>query len=291
MDDFDWNHIKAFHTTAETGTLSAAARRMGVRQSTVSRQVAALEAAMGVTLFDRIGKSLKITEAGLGLLAHVKAMAESADALALAATGQSRDVAGRVSISASDIYAAHVLPGILKRVRAEAPQITIDVISSNQLSDLRRREADIALRHVRPTEPELICRAVRPTSAHFYAAQSWLDSNPHPIIPGDIAASSLIAHEDVDRFVHYLKEMGLPVEASGIRLLSSNSVVVWEMVKMGLGVTMMLRDVAEATPGIVQILADLPAVPVPLWLVTHRELQTSRRIRIVFDILGEELTK
>ncbi len=170
MKDMDWNLARAFCATADTGSLSAATRRLSLTQPTLSRQVAALEAALGVTLFDRIGKRLAITEAGLGLIDYARSMAAAADAMALAAMGRAKDVSGQVCISATDAIAAYVLPEIVYRIRKTAPQISIAVLSTNTLSDLRRREADIAILHVRPTEPELIGRLITETTAHFYAA-------------------------------------------------------------------------------------------------------------------------
>jgi DNA-binding transcriptional LysR family regulator len=169
MDQMDWNLARAFCATADAGSLSAAARQLGLTQPTLSRQVAALEAALGVTLFERIGKRLALTDTGLGLVEHARAMALAADAMALAAAGKSQDVSGRVTISATDAVSAYLLPGLVARIRAKAPQITLVIVASDSISDIRRREADIAIRHVRPTEPELIARLVGEMTANFYA--------------------------------------------------------------------------------------------------------------------------
>ena len=156
MNELNWNLARAFCATADSGSLTAAARKIGLTQPTLSRQVAELEASLGVALFDRIGKRLRLTDAGLCLLEHAQAMAAAAEATALVAAGQSQEVAGRVTVSASDAISAYILPDIVVRIRRQAPQITLAIVASNSISDLRRREADIAIRHVRPTEPELI---------------------------------------------------------------------------------------------------------------------------------------
>ena len=287
----DWNHIRAFHATAAEGSLSAAARRLGLTQPTLSRQVAALEAELGVTLFERVGRKLVLTRTGTDLLDHVRAMGEAAQSVAPAASGHVQEISGRVSISATDAYAAYILPGIVERIRAEAPEITLAVIASNALSDLRHREADIAIRHVRPDAPELIGRHLRDTEAHFYAARSWIDRHGAPRSPADLAGPALLGFDDVDLYAAHLQGIGIPVPAAAFRLLSENSVVIWEMVRRGLGIAAMLREVAARTPEVVRLLPDLPPIPVPIWLVTHRELNTSRRIRVVHDILAEELTR
>lgn len=289
MSDFDWNQARAFHATAETGSLSAGARKLGLTQPTLSRQVAALEAQMGVTLFERVGKRLVLTESGHDLLDHVRAMREAADAMALAASGRSQTIAGRVSISASDGIAVHVLPDIVERIRAEAPQIVLEIVASNALSDLRRREADIAIRHVRPEQPDLIGRLVRETTASLYASPDWVARHGLPKAPADLADACFVGFDADGRFVEHLVSVGLPVSTENFQLISGNSLVVWELVKRGLGLTFMLREVAEQTPGMIRLLPELDVTPIPYWLVTHRELRTSRRIRIVYDILAEEL--
>lgn len=289
MSRLDWNLARAFGATAEAGSLSAAARKLGLTQPTLSRQVAALEAALGVTLFQRIGKRLKLTESGLGLLDQAQAMAAAADAMTLAAAGRAQEVAGRVSISASDAVSTYLLPAFVDRIRREAPQVTIAIVASNVISDLRRREADIAIRHVRPTEPELIGRLVAGMTAHFYASNAWLERNPAPGTVADLRDADLMGFEPIDRFVAHLADAGIPVSADRLRIVSENAAVLWEMVRRGLGVAMMLRAIADRTPGVSRLLPDLPGTPVPVWLVSHRELKTNRRVRLVFEILAEEL--
>lgn len=291
MTSIDWNLARAFSATADAGSLSAAARKLGLTQPTLSRQVAALEAALGVTLFERIGKRLALTDAGVGLLEHARMMASSADAMALAAAGKAEDVSGRVTISATDAVAAYLLPDIVARIRVAAPQITVVIISSNSLSDLRRREADIAIRHVRPTEPELIGRLVCEMSARFYASADWIARNGAPRSVEDLRTADLVAFEPVERFVAHLNGAGVPVSAEQVRISSENSVVVWEVVRRGLGVGMMLTEIADRVPGMVRLLPQLPATPVPVWLVAHRELRTSRRVRLVYEAIASALTR
>lgn len=291
MDELDWNLARAFSVTAETGSLSAAARKLGLTQPTLSRQVAALEAALGVTLFERVGKRLALTEAGHGLVEHARAMAAAADAMALAAVGKSQDVAGRVTISATEAVSAYLLPDVVARIRREVPQVTLVIVASDSISDLRKREADIAIRHVRPSEPELIARLVGQMTAHFYAAECWISRNGAPASVADLCDADLLGFEPVDRFCEHLQAAGIPISADAFRIVSENAVVLWEMVRRGLGVCMMLREIADLIPGIVRVLPDLPGTPVPVWLVSHRELRTSRRVRRVFDILDDELSR
>lgn len=289
MNVIDWNLARAFCATADAGSLSAAARKLGLTQPTLSRQVAALEAGLGVTLFERIGKRLVLTAVGLGLLDHARAMASAADAFAVAAAGQSQDLSGGVSISATDAVSVHVLPDIVARLRQQAPQLAITVIATDALSDLRRREADIAIRHLRPTEPDLIGRFIGDMKAHLYAAESWTARHGTPQSAADLRDADVLAFDPVDRFLDHLRDWGVSVSADQCRVVSDNAAVLWSMLRRGLGVSMMLEEVAVRMPDLVRLLPDQPAVPVPVWLVAHRELHTSARIRLAFDIIAEEL--
>jgi len=282
--------MRGFIAAAETGSLSAAARQLGLTQPTLSRQVAALEETLGLTLFERIGKKLALTETGLDLLHHGKSMAQAADALALVATGRSETVEGLVSISAGDGISIKILPPIIAKIRQAAPQVSIDLIVSNALSDLRRREADIAVRHVQPTEPDLIGKKLRDAKAHFYASESWVEKHGHPHKPEDISGPVFIGFDRSERFVGYLQGLGLKVTAASFPVSSENTVACWEMTRQGLGIGVMMLETADNTEGMVKVLEDLPPITFPIWLVTHRELRTSRRIRLVFDILAEELS-
>lgn len=289
--NFDWNQARAFLATAEEGSLSAAARALRLTQPTVGRQVAALEESLGVTLFDRVGHSLSLTEAGLDLLGHVKAMAEAAGQVSLVASGQSQAIEGLVVITASDLLSAYSLPPILDELRERAPGIDIEVVASNEIRDLKRREADIAIRHVRPDQPDLIAKQVPNTTAHFYAAPSYLKRHGRPETVEDLAKAVFVATGDITSYLNAIRPAGLPLTKVNFKYTSDSGFVSWEMVKQGLGMCIMTKELAAVTPGVEQVLPDFPPMPVPIWLVTHRELRTNRRIRVVFDLLSDAFTR
>jgi DNA-binding transcriptional LysR family regulator len=288
---FDWNQARTFLATADAGSFSAAARLLKQTQPTVGRQIAALETTLGVTLFERTGRVLILTEAGLELLEHVRAMSSAADQVSLSASGQSQSIAGQVCISVSDALSAYQLPPIVARIRQLAPEIEIEIAASNAIADLKRREADIAIRHVRPDQPDLITRLVRTTTGHLYASREFLDAVGRPQSPEDLVGLPFIGLEDNVRLLTYLNALGLALVPEQFKIVTGSGVTAWEMVKHGLGFGVMSKDVADLTPCVEVVLPDRIAVDIPLWLTTHRELHTARRIRLVFDVLAEALSE
>ena len=286
---FDWNRARAFLVTAEEGSLSAAARALGMTQPTLGRQVDALEAELGVALFERAGRGLILTPSGLELMDHVRAMGDAATRLSIAAAGQTQHLEGKVTITASEVYAALVFPPILARLRREEPGIEIDVIATSATRDLRRREADIAVRNFRPTEPDLIARKLRDTPARLYATPDYLARIGNPATPHDLSRAEFISIDQSGAFLDGLNAMGLNLTARNFPIFTDNYLVMWEYVKQGLGIGILDGNLGDLEPAVVRALPDLEPLTFPIWLVSHRDLSTSRRIRRVFDMLVEEL--
>ena len=289
MKNLDWNQLKAFLHTAQTGSLSAAARKLDLTQPTLSRQVAAIEQQMGVTLFERVGKAMVLTPTGLDLLEHARAMGAAAEALGLAASGRSQAVGGVVSVSATDAVATYLLPPILQHLRAKEPGIAVEVISSNALSDLLRREADIAIRHVQPEQPDLIARLVREAKAFFYASEDWVKNHGHPRTYKDTVALPFVGSDRNGQYLAYLSQLGLDLREDNFSCYADNTVAYWALVRQGMGIGVTMEEIARETPGVVRVLDEVAPVLFPIWLVSHRELRTSRRIRVVFEALVEGL--
>ncbi len=288
--NFDWNRARAFLVSAEEGSFSGAARALGSTQPTVSRQVAALEAELDVTLFERVGTGLELTNAGLDLLEHGRAMGDAALRLSLAATGQAESIEGTVSISASEAIATYMLPPILQTLRLAHPGIQLDLVVSNAPSDLHRREADIAIRNFRTPQPDLIARKVRDVTAHFYASPSYVTRMGGLDTEEDLSRAELFAFDQSDTMVDGLKALGLHVERSQFPITTANHLVQWALCKQGAGVCIMMDDIGAHEPEVVRVFPDLPSIRLPIWMVSHRELRTSRRIRLVYDWLADGLS-
>ena len=286
---FDWNNTRAFLVTAETGSLSAAARALGMGQPTLSRQVAALEAELGVALFDRVPRGLRLTEAGLRLVAHARAMGAAAERVSLAATGQAQTLEGNVAITASELVAAYLLPPALAVLRARAPGLTLEIIAANEARDLRRREADIALRSFRPDQPDLVARKLRDVEVGLYATPGHAAQLADPDDPAALARATFIGYDNGPALARALAAIGLEVAPDRFRLISPSHLVAWEMVRAGLGIGIMSVPIADRDPGVTRLGRGLKPLTWPLWLCAHAELRSSARIRMVFDTLAAHL--
>ncbi|SPJ26132.1 LysR family transcriptional regulator [Palleronia abyssalis] len=284
---FDWNRARAFLVTAEEGSLSAAARALELAQPTLGRQVEALETELGVALFERSGRGLRLTPAGHDLLEHARIMGDGARALSLAAWGQTEALEGEVAISASDAYASYLLPPILDALHRAEPRIRIEVVVSNDLSDLSRREADIAVRNVRPTEADLIGRRLQDAQARLYAAPDYLDRLSRPGTAADFGAAEFIEIDAAGSLMGLLNGQGFDLGPDNFPYRCRNFTVMWEMVRAGLGIGILDDRIGDADPSVERAVPDFGPIAFPVWIVAHRDIARSRRLRVVFDALVE----
>ncbi len=288
---FDWNRARAFLVTAEEGSLSAAARALGMTQPTLGRQVSALEEELGVALFERIGRGLELTPSGLELVEHVRNMGEAASRVSLTASGQSQSIEGSVCITATEVESAFVLPPIVAGLRRAEPGIQVEVVASNSLRDLRRREADIAIRSVRPSDPELIARKLSDETARLYASEGYLARLGDPRTPEDFADAEFLGFDENEAYLAWLNAQGLNLSTRNFPVICGNHLVLWELAKQGIGIGAMATRVGDAEPLVRRVAPWCETFSYALWLVSHRDLKTSRRVRLVFDWLAEEFRK
>ena len=287
--NFDWNQVRAFLATLDEGSLSAAARALKLTQPTLGRQVAALESHLNVTLFERAGRQLIPTPAALELAEHVRAMGAAATRLSLVAAGQSQTLEGEIKISATEMYSAYVLPGFLAALGTTYPGIRVEVLGTNSLSDLRQREADIAVRNADPKEPDLIARRIRMDTGGFFASKSFLEAHGPIQKLTDLADLPFIGFGNPSEYLDALHGKGVPVTLSNFRAASGNHLVHWELVRSGLGLGVNSWDVGGLFPEVRPVLKNALEFEFPIWLVAPQELRTSRRVRVVYDALADYL--
>ena len=288
---FDWNQLRAFLATVEEGSLSAAARALGQTQPTLSRQVSALEEDLGVTLFERGPRTMALTDTGARLLEHVREIGEAAMRLSIAASGQSKEIDGSVTVTVTDMTAAYVMPPILLDLHLKAPNVQIDLVVSNEVRDLVKREADIAIRHGRPEQPDLIARHIGDSAAYFCASKAYLERVGTPRSMDDFSTLEFLGPSPLSIILPELQAGGFDLTEENFKFISTSGVAIAEMARHCGGITIMPKNIIQLMPEMVPIMPDEISFDIPVWLVTHRELHTSPRIRLVFDHLVEAAGK
>lgn len=287
--DFDWNHIRSFLATAEQGTLSAAANALGLTQPTLSRQVYALETKLKLTLFARVGQRLVLTESGLQLLEHAREMANEALKFSLAATGQSQQIEGSVIISASELTATYVLPNILAKIRKAEPCINIEVVVTNNSSDLKRREADIAIRGFRPKQNDLIAKKIGEEVIWLYGTPEYLQQFPAITDYSELNEIQIIGFDTTNAVIDILNKQGWALTPKNFSLVTSFQPLQVELCKQGQGIMFMPEEMVHREPTLIKAFENMgPAMTLDIWLVCHQELRTSLRVRRVFDFIAAE---
>ncbi len=287
---FDWNSARAFFVTFEEQSFSAAAKKLNLTQPTVSRQVAALEEELGLTLFERVGKGVEPTKSGLELAEHVRQMGEAADRFSLTASGQAAEIDGDICISCVDLTATFQLPPLIAHLRKAHPGITFETIASDRPSDLKRREADIAVRHFRPSEPDLIAKRLPSQVAALFATPELLDGLGSRRKPSDLGEADFIGYAYMrQEYINGLNKVGIPVTESNFKVICDNQNTHWEMTKHGVGIGIMPINIGDAEPRVTRVLPTDWVLKRDVWLVAHRELRTNRRLRTVFDYLADNL--
>lgn len=288
--DPKWETYRSFLAVMTEGSLSAAARKLGLTQPTLGRHIDELEDALGQSLFTRSQAGLIATQAARELLPHAQAMESAADALVRTASGTEREERGSVRLTASIFVGGEVLPEILTQFREKHPAIAVELIMSDATQDLLRREADIAVRMVQPKQEALVAKKIGSTSLGLFARRDYLERYGTPQTLDEIAGHALIGFDKETAFERGLKEMGLPLTREMFSLRVDNDLARANALRAGYGLGMCQIGVAKRDPDLVHILPKALKIDLPLWLVMHKDLKDTRRVRLLFDHLVEGLT-
>jgi DNA-binding transcriptional LysR family regulator len=290
MPEPDWSLWRSFAAVVAEGSLSGAARNLGLSQPTLGRHVETLERALGVKLFDRTQQGLRPTETALRLFEPVAAARRAFAEAALMADGTSTALSGTIRITASTVTAHYVLPPLLRDLRRELPQIAIELVPSDTAENLLLREADIAVRMFRPTQLELITRKLGEMPVVTCAHQSYIARRGAPQQVEELLAHDLLGFDRSDLLISAARGMGFALTRDNFIVRTDSQTAMWELLKAGVGVGFAQQGLVLETPGMVPLLPGIRPPPLEVWLTTHRELFTSRRIRVIYDRLGAALT-
>lgn len=285
----DWSLYRSFLSVLRTGSLSAAAREEGLTQPTVGRHVDALEKVLGVPLFTRSQHGLTPTEAALELQPYAESLEATAAALVRAAVGRA-GTRGTVRITASEVVGAEVLPAILTQVHELHPEITIELVLSNRTEDLLQREADIAVRMVRPTQQALLARHVGDVELGLHARRDYLERRGVPTSLEELRKHTLIGFDRENAFIRSVRAGGLPLERGMFALRSDSDLAQLAALRAGFGIGVCQVGLARRSPDLVRVMAKSVLFKLEAWIVMHSDLRSSARCRVVADALAAGLT-
>jgi len=286
----DWSLWRSFGAVVEEGSLSAAARRLGLSQPTLGRHVEALEQTLGATLFERTLAGLKPTDTALRLYEPVAGAKRALAEATLLAEGSNAALEGSVRITSSTVTSHYILPPLLLDLRRHFPQIAIELVPTDSVENLLLREADIAIRMFRPTQLELITRKLGESPIVACAHASYLAARGTPNVPADLLSHDLIGFDRSELIITTARQMGFAVKREDFLIRTDSQTAMWALLKAGAGIGFAQECLVRETPGMVELLPGFRPPPLEVWLTTHRELFTSRRIRAIYDRLGETLT-
>ena len=284
MTDPDWHLWRAFLAVSRGGSLSAAARDLGLTQPTLGRQVAALERTLGVPLFIRSTDGLRPTERALSLLPHAEAMAAAAASLLRAAAGGDEAVLGRGRLAAREAMGGLVLPSMLARFRDANPGIDIELSLSDHNEHILRHDADLAVRNVIPTQAALVSQRIGEVPIRLFAHRTYVQRHGLPATVHELVHHTLIGR---DEHVHRIRHVLGAGHRFGLRC--NNELGVVEALRAGYGIGYCQEPLGLGNAEMVAVLPELVLARVGIWLVVHEDLRTVRRIRSVFDHLVREL--
>jgi DNA-binding transcriptional LysR family regulator len=286
---FDWALVQSFLAVLDAGSLMGAARQLGARQPTLSRHIAELEAQLQAPLFERTGRGVVPTTAALALADAARDMQAGAHTLRQALAGQRDATTGTVRLTTSEVAAAYLLPPVLVALQQAEPGIQVELVVSNALTNLLRREADIAVRMVRPAQGSLVARKLADLPITACAHERYLAQAGTPERPEDLVQHRLVGFDQDDTILRGFAAMGLPVGREQFVLRTDNQIANGRLIAAGAGIGFAARYQLRHWPGVVPVLPDLPIPPMPCWLAVHREIRTRGPVRRVFDFLAEAL--
>jgi DNA-binding transcriptional LysR family regulator len=285
----DWERQRAFLAVIREGSLSGAARTLELAQPTVRRRVEELEAELRTPLFTRAPSGLIPTERGLMLREHAEAMAMAADAFMRSASAGADEVAGTVRISASDVVAVEILPPILAALREAHPRLVIALSPTNRNEDVLRREADIAVRMVRPKQEALVARWVGSIPLGLHARRDYLARHPLGTID-EIGDHALIGVESDTPVLRAIQDQGFAIGLEDFGFRSDNDLAQLAAIRAGLGIGFCQVPLAARDPELVRVFPDAIQYDLDTWVVAHEDQRGVARIRTVFVALVDGLS-
>lgn len=285
----DWRALQDVVTVAETGSLSAASRRLNVSQPTVGRRIEQLEQQLGAVLFTRTAQGLLLTELGESILQNANRMQEEALAIERVATGANQQLQGAVRLSLIEDLGIFWLPKKLAEFHNRYPQLSVEVNIDNKNVNLLRREADVAVRLARPEQPDLICRKVGRFRWALYASREYLAQYGTPKRFSDLKNHYHVGFDPATGYSKQRKKLESLFITENIRHRSNSHLEMIEATRAGIGCSILNCLIGESHDELQRLFPDKIYHDQDMWLVTHSDIHRNARIRAMFDFLVEAL--
>lgn len=279
-----WDFYRSFLAVLQQGSLSAAARELGLTQPTIGRHVAALEQAIGAELFTRSQLGLLPTDAAADLRPYAETLAATAAALLRNASGRRDQVSGTVRISASEVIGIEVLPPILAKLQEAHPQLTIELSASDAVEDLLQRQADIAVRMAEPSQDALVVRRIGDIPIGFFAHRRYLEQHGIPQTLADLSEHRLIGFDRQSAYIRMMVTRYPLLDPARFTFKADSSLAQIAAIRAGIGIGLCQRPLGHANADLVHLLPEI-GLPLGTWVAMHENLKTSPRCRVTFDAL------
>jgi DNA-binding transcriptional LysR family regulator len=288
----DWNDLRYFLAVARRGSTLGAARALGVSQTTVARRLAALEAALGLVLFERRQAGYAPTPAGETLIAQAEAVEAAAGTFVDAAAAHSRDISGSVCVTMVELYAVTIMPPILRDLHEAHPGIRIVLDTADHHRDLGAGEADVALRggHV-PSDSSLVGRRIAPDPWTVYCSRAYAAAHARPHTAQDLRQHAIIGGGGDKIWPAYRAWLRRHDLEEAVTIHHNSAGGLLAAVRAGAGLAVLPSFIADRDPELVRCLRPSAGDDSELWLLTHERLRHTPRVRAVMDFLGERLTR
>ena len=285
VSDIGWEMYRSLLAVLDEGSLSGAARTLGVAQPTVGRHIASLEKSLKLALFTRSQTGLMPTEAALALRTYAESMSNTAEALERAAASQGSGVRGTVRITASDGIGVEVLPPIIAGLRDEHPELVVELVLTDRIQDLLRREADIAVRMTRPRQELLVARRIGQIELGMFAHQRYLSRRGTPNSMADVAHHALIGFDQPPLFVRGAGKSLSGWRREAFAMRTDNNLAQLALIRAGAGIGVCQSAIARRDDALVRLFPLQFSLPLETWVTMHEDLRNSPRCRIAFDAL------
>lgn len=284
--DPEWDLYRSFRAVLQEGSLSAAARALGLTQPTLTRHIDALETALGLTLFTRSQRGLIPTEAARELAPYADNLATTVAALRRAVGGQGGAVRGTVRVTASEVVGAEILPPILADLQEQYPELVVELVLSNRVDNLLRRDADIAVRMVEPQQDALLTRRIGTIGLGLFAHRRYADRHGLPERVEQLNDHRLIGFDQETPLVRAGRRTLPFMDHVRFRLKTDSDLAALAAIRCGYGIGICQQGIAARDPDLLPVLPGLlDALPLPTWVVMHEDLRSTPRCRAVFDAL------